>query len=220
MVLHVHVAIAGAHGQIALQLGERLVARGDLVTGLIRNPVHAGELRERGADPVLCDLEEAGPEQIARTLGGADAVVFAAGAGPGSGPERKLTVDRDGALALLEAARHAGIGRYVMISAVGAEDPPAGEEVFAVYLRAKAQADAGLMASELAWTVVRPGALTDEPATGRADVRTEPFRGRVPRADVAALLELVLHDPATAGRVLYVNGGERSLADALAAALA
>jgi len=111
------------------------------VRGIIRNPDHSGDLRADGSEPVLCDLETAGLEEVAQALAGADAVVFAAGAGPGSGAERKLTVDRDGAVRLLEAARSAGVDRYVIVSSVGAESPPEADDVFSVYLRAKAEAD-------------------------------------------------------------------------------
>ena len=150
------VAIAGAHGKVARRLTSRLVARGDRVRGLIRNPDHSDDARADGAGPVVCDLEAA---TVAEAIAGADAVVFAAGAGPGSGAERKLTLDRDGAIKLMEAARAAQVDRYVMISSVGAESPPDGDDVFSVYLRAKAQADLALEASRLAWTIVRPGRL-------------------------------------------------------------
>ena len=121
-----------------MRLGPLLVGQGDEVVGLIRNPAHASELEAVGAHPVVCDLETAPVEQIAAAVAGADAVVFAAGAGAGSGAERKLTMDRDGAIKLLRATAQSQ--RYLMISAVGAEDPPDGDDVFSVYLRAKAQA--------------------------------------------------------------------------------
>ena len=172
------VAIAGAHGKIARRLAKLLVADGNQVRGLIRNPDHAHDLSADGSEPVHCDLEKSGVEEVARVIAGADAVVFAAGAGPGSGAERKLTIDRDGAIKLLEAARSAGVERYVMVSSVGAESPPDGDDVFSVYLRAKAEADRALADSDRDWTIVRPGSLTDEPGTGRARIDTEPVRGR------------------------------------------
>ena len=125
-------------------------------------------------------------------MGDADAVVFAAGAGPGSGAARKLTMDRDGAIKLLEATEKDS-PRYVMVSAVGAEDPPSGDDVFSVYLRAKADADAAVRESDRDWTIVRPGRLTDDPGTGRVRLQSTPFRGEIPRDDVAAVLDLVLH---------------------------
>jgi len=211
----VRVAIAGAHGQVGLRLVRLLAARGDGVVGLIRNPDHAAEVREAGAEPVVCDLERADTEEVAAAVAGADAVVFAAGAGPGSGAERKLTMDRDGAIKLL-AASAGSRARYVIVSSVGAEDPPAGDEVFSVYLRAKAQADQAVMASDRDWTVVRPGALTNDPGTGLVRIETDPFRGRIPRDDVAAVLAAVLEGDRASRRVIYVNGGEDPIEQALA----
>jgi uncharacterized protein YbjT (DUF2867 family) len=215
----VDVAIAGGHGQVARRLARLLVERGDRVRGLIRKPEHADDLRADGSEPVLCDLEAAEPSAVADAIAGADAVVFAAGAGPGSGAERKLTVDRDGAVKLLEAAASAGVRRYVIVSSVGAESPPADDDVFSVYLRAKAEADAAVTASDRDWTVVRPGMLTDDPATGHALVQTDPIRESVARDDVAAVLAAVLHEPRSAGAVLYVVGGEQPIDEALAEAL-
>lgn len=216
------VAVAGAHGKIALRLTGLLAGRGDVVRGLIRNPDHAAEVRAQGGEPVLCDLERSSVEEVAAAVTGAEAVVFAAGAGPGSGAERKLTMDRDGAIRLLEATAGSGIP-YVIVSSVGAENPPpesGDEDVFSVYLRAKAQADAAVQASDRPWTILRPGGLTDDPGTGRIRLDTEPFRGQVTRDDVAAVLADVLADPRAAGRILYVNGGEEPIGDALERVLA
>jgi nucleoside-diphosphate-sugar epimerase len=214
------VAIAGAHGKIAMRLIGLLVAAGDTVTGLIRNPDHAADVGRRGASPVVCDLENAAVEEVTEAIRGADAAVFAAGAGPGSGAARKLTMDRDGAIKLLDAATAAGVRRYVIVSSVGAEDPPSGDDVFSTYLRAKAEADAAVMASDREWTVVRPGGLTDDPGTGRVRLDSAPFRGRVPRDDVAAVLARLLANPRASGHVLYVNGGPEPIDEALARALA
>jgi uncharacterized protein YbjT (DUF2867 family) len=213
------VAIAGAHGQIARALTRLLAARGDRVRGLIRNPDHADDLRADGAEPVLCDLEAADAGAVAEAIAGADAVVFAAGAGPGSGAARKLTVDRDGATKLLEAARTAAVDRYVIVSSVGAESPPDDDSVFSVYLRAKSEADQAVQASDRAWTVVRPGPLTDDPATGRVRLGTEPFREAVRREDVAEVLAAVLAEPRSAGLVLYLAEGDVPVGEALAATL-
>jgi nucleoside-diphosphate-sugar epimerase len=213
------IAIAGAHGQIAQLLTLKLVADGHSVVGLIRNPEHAWEIKELGADPSLCDLESASVERVAQALEGADAAVFAAGAGPGSSAERKLTVDRDGAIKLLDAARAADVGRYVIVSSVGAEDPPKGDEVMGVYLRAKAEADQAVAASDRQWTILRPGGLTNDPGTGCAQIDTEPYRAQVTRDDVAAVVLAVLGEPQTVGATLYVNGGEEPIAEALAGAL-
>jgi nucleoside-diphosphate-sugar epimerase len=215
----VDVAIAGGHGNIARRLARLLVARGDRVRGLIRNPDHADDLRADGSEPVLCDLESASTAAIAEAIGGADAVVFAAGAGPGSGAERKLTMDRDGAIKLLDGAVSAGVTRYVIVSSVGAESPPADDDVFSVYLRAKAEADAAVAASDRDWTIVRPGILTDDPGAGLARVQAEPIRDQVARDDVAAVLAAVLHEQAATRYTLYVVAGDTPIGEALQEAL-
>jgi uncharacterized protein YbjT (DUF2867 family) len=212
------VAIAGGHGQIGRRLARLLMARGDRVRGLIRNPDHSGDVRSDGAEPVVCDLESASVDEVAAAVSGADAVVFAAGAGPGSGAERKLTVDRDGAVKLIEGAQAAGVTRYVIVSSVGAESPPDDDNVFSVYLRAKAEADQALMASDRDWTVVRPGMLTDDPGTGRVRVQEEPIRAEVTRDDVAAVLAAAVDESRAVGKVLYVVGGDDPIEDALLAA--
>jgi uncharacterized protein YbjT (DUF2867 family) len=214
------VVIAGGHGKIARRLARLLAARGDRVRGLIRNPEHADDLRDDGSEPVVCDLESASDDEIVAAVEGADAVVFAAGAGPGSGSERKLTMDRDGAIRLLEAARSADVPRYVIVSSVGADNPPGGDDTFSVYLRAKAEADRALADSDRDWTIVRPGMLRDDPGEGRVRLQTEPIRAEVSRDDVAAVLAAVLGEPRSVGRILYVVGGADPVDEALAAALA
>ena len=213
------VAIAGAHGQIARQLTRRLVAGGDEVVGLIRNPDQGQDVAADGGAPVQCDLEAASEDELAAVIAGCDAAVFAAGAGPGSGAERKLTVDRDAAIKLVAAAKSAGVARYVIVSAIGAEDPPAGDDVWQVYLRAKAEADAAVQASDLEWTILRPGPLSNDTGSGRVRLQRGPFRGRVPRDDVAAVLEAILREPRSSGAVLYVGGGDTPVAEALAQAI-
>lgn len=209
------IAIAGAHGKIAMRLTRLLVADGHRVLGLIRNPDHAADLQREGAASVVCDLEAADAGEIAAEIQGADAAVFAAGAGAGSGAQRKLSMDRDGAIKLLEAARTAAIQRFVIVSSVGAEKPPQGDEVFSVYLQAKAAADEAVQNSDRDWTIVRPGRLTDDPGTGRARIQSTPFRGQIAREDVASTLQRLLADSRASRRILYVNGGEEPIERAL-----
>jgi uncharacterized protein YbjT (DUF2867 family) len=211
------VAIAGGHGKIALRLARLLHARGDRPLGLIRNPGQAGDVRAAGAEPVTCDLEAADADALARAIEGSHAVVFAAGAGPGSGHHRKWTMDRDGALKLVDAAKAAGISRYVMGSSMGADPGARGEDTFAVYQRAKGEADAALAASGLDHTIVRPGSLTDEPGTGRVRIGERVGRGRVSRDDVAAVLAAVLDEPGTAGAVFELIAGDTPVPEAVAA---
>jgi len=209
------VAIAGGHGKIALRLARLLAAADEQTIGLIRNPNHAAEVSQAGSIPVVCDLEQATVEEIAVAIDGADAVIFAAGAGPGSGADRKLTMDRDGAIKLLRAASIAGAPRYLMVSGAGVENPPDGGDVFAVYLRAKAEADAAIVASDRDWTIIRPGGLSDDPGTGRVRIDASPFRGSVPRDDVAGVLAGLVADSRSTHRILYVNSGGQPIEQAL-----
>jgi len=211
------VAIAGGHGKVALRLARVLRERGDEARSLIRRPVHADEVRQAGGEPVVCDLEAASEDDVAGVLEGADAVVFAAGAGPGSGPERKETMDYGGAVKLSAAAKAAGVDRYVMVSSRGADPDAPGDDTFAVYLRAKGRADADLAASGLDYTIVRPGGLTDDPGTGRVRIGAD---GNIPREDVAATLVAVLHEPRTVGLTFELVGGEAPIDEAIAALLA
>ncbi len=208
------VAVAGGHGQVALRLLRLLAERGDRARGLIRNPDQRADLEAAGAEAVLADLE--GDDDIAAAIAGADAVVFAAGAGPGSGPERKRTVDLGGALKLIEAAKANGIQRYVIVSSMGAGDPPSGSEGMAPYLQAKAAADEAVATSGLEYTIVRPGMLTNEPGTGRVDAAEHlGRRGSISRDDVAATLVAVLDEPATAGKTFELLSGEAEIREAL-----
>jgi uncharacterized protein YbjT (DUF2867 family) len=207
------VLVAGGHGQVALRLLGLLAAEGHRARGLIRKAGQAADLEAVGAVAVLGDLEA--DASLAEYVQGADAVVFAAGAGPGSGPERKRTVDLGGAVKLVDAARAVGVHRYVMVSSIGADRPHASGPM-RPYLEAKAEADHYLMASGLDWTIVRPGALTDDPGTGRVRVSTElGGRGQVPRDDVAAVIAEVLDAPTTIGVTFEVFGGDRSVAEAV-----
>jgi cytosine deaminase len=186
------VAIAGGHGQIALRLAKVLLRRGDEAVALIRNPDHANEMRQAGAEPAVVDLEQASEEDVAQAIAGSDAVVFAAGAGPGSGPARKETMDYGGAVKLIAAAKQARVGRYVIVSSMGADPNTPGDDTFSVYLRAKGKADDAVRGSGLDATVVRPGGLTNDVGTGRVNLGGSLPRGRVPRDDVAAVLVAVL----------------------------
>ncbi|MHA7663764.1 NAD(P)H-binding protein [Mycolicibacterium sp. HS_4_1] len=213
------VVIAGGHGKIALLLEQLLARRGDTVAGLIRNPAHAPDVEAAGATAIVLDLERASVADVAAQLEGADAVVFAAGAGPGSGAERKQTVDRDAAILLADAAEAAGVARYVMVSAISADDRSldAGyDPVFLAYIRAKAEADADVRGrSGLATTIVRPGRLTDEAGTGLVHIAENTGRGSIPRADVAAVLLAVLDAPETAGRTFELISGNAPITAAL-----
>ncbi len=213
--------IAGGHGQIALRLERLLAGRGEEVAGIIRNPSQADDLVAAGAEPVVCDLESASVDEVAAHLEGADAVVFAAGAGPGSGVARKETVDRAAAVLFADAAERAGVRRYLIVSSMNADsgltEPPAGmDPVFAAYLRAKGAADDAVRARDtLDWTVLRPGRLTDGPGTGKVQLAEKTGRAEVPRDDVAAVLGALLHAPGTSGLTLDLISGDTPVEEAV-----
>lgn len=214
------IVIAGGHGQIALRLERLLAGRGDEVAGIVRRPEQAGDLLAAGAEPVVCDLETATVADVARHLEGADAAVFAAGAGPGSGIERKESVDRGAASLFADAAEAAGVRRFVVVSSMGADkEPPEGtDEVFAAYLRAKGAADADVRSrSGLDWTILRPGRLTDDPGTGLVRLAESTGRDEITRDDVAAVLVALLDEPRTAGRTLELIGGDTPVEEAVRA---
>ncbi|HEY7595758.1 MAG TPA: NAD(P)H-binding protein [Actinophytocola sp.] len=211
------VAIAGGHGKIALRLTRLLADRGDEVIGIVRNPDHVADVQAAGGQAAVVDLEAATTADVAGVVSGADAVVFAAGAGPGSGAARKETVDRAAAVLLADAAESAGVRRYVQVSSIGLDraDDPDLDEVFRGYLRAKAAADEDLMARDLEWTVLRPGGLTDDPGVGTVTLDEHVRRGSVTRDDVATVLVGLLDRPATAGKVLELVGGDEAIDRAL-----
>jgi nucleoside-diphosphate-sugar epimerase len=211
------IAIAGGHGQIAMRLAKVLSQRGDEAVALIRNPGHADEVRQVGAKPVVVDLEHAAEDDVAQAIASCDAIVFAAGAGPGSGPERKETMDYGGAVKLIAAAKQAGVGRYVIVSSMGANPETPGNDTFSVYLRAKGRADDAVRASGLDATVVRPGGLTNDAGTGRVNLGESVPRGQVTRDDVAAVLAAVLDSPNTIGRTVDLIGGDTPVAEAVKA---
>lgn len=211
------IVIAGGHGKIALLLSARLAQAGRTPVGLIRSSTQAADLADVGAASVVIDLEAATVDELAAVLEGADAVVFAAGAGAGSTAERKLTVDRDGAILLADAAQAAGVRRMIVISAIAADEfDAASDDVFQVYLRAKSEADAHVRASNLDWTIVRPGSLTDDDPTGLIDVGETVSPGSITRADVAAVVHELLDGQLAVGRQFEVVGGSTTVREALA----
>lgn len=212
------VTVAGGHGKVALALLKLLAERGDRPRGLIRDPDQAPDLEAVGAMPVGADLENLDPDALANAIAGSDAVVFAAGAGPGSGPARKRTVDYGGAVKLIEAAKMNGTRRFLMVSAMGVRDPAARGEEMRPYYEAKLEADQELEASGLDYTIVRPGRLTDDPGTGMIEAAERLDQGgSIPRDDVAATLVACLDTPSTVGKSFDLIGGQMPIPEAIAA---
>jgi uncharacterized protein YbjT (DUF2867 family) len=215
MVAGVNVVIVGGHGKIAMRLEKLLADRGDSPRGIIRQTDQADDLEAIGAEPIVLDIENV---EISDAVAGADAVVFAAGAGPGSGPARKRTVDYGGAVALVEAAQQHEIRRYLMVSAIGANRPERWSDEMRPYYEAKGEADKFLAESGLDYTIVRPGRLTDDPGTGKVEVAERLERGgSVSRDDVAAVLAEVLVAENTIGTSFDLVGGDTPVPEAIAA---
>jgi uncharacterized protein YbjT (DUF2867 family) len=210
------IVVIGGHGKVALYLARILTTRGDQVTSVFRNPAHANDVAATGARPVVADIEALDTNALAELLAGHDAVVFSAGAGGGN-PARTYAVDRDAAIRVIDAARQAGTRRFVMVSYFGAgpDHGVAEDNSFFPYAEAKASADAHLRASDLDWTVLGPGRLTLEPATGR--IALGAGKGEVSREDVALVAAAVLNDDATIGRTIEFNNGDLPITEALAA---
>jgi uncharacterized protein YbjT (DUF2867 family) len=210
------VAIAGGHGKIARRLTRLLKRNGDEVVSIIRNPDHADDVRADGGEPVVVDLERDDVDKVAEAVESTDAVVFAAGAGPGSGPERKETMDYGGAVKLIDAAKQRGVGHYVMVSSMGA-DPNASNGQMAPYFRAKGKAEEALRQSGLPYTIIRPGGLTEDPGTGHVRVAPHVDRGTIPRDDVAlTLFELLKRVAEPEGITFELVEGPDEVRDALA----
>jgi len=209
------IVIAGGHGKIGMRLAKLL---GSAAVGLVRDPAHVADVEATGARAVLCDLERATVEEVTDLLRGADGVVFAAGAGPGSGVARKDSVDRGAGVLLAEAAERAGVRTFVQISSMGVGKPPepGTDEVWAAYLKAKTEAEEDLRRRDLDWTIVRPGRLTDEPGTGLVRLAPEVPPGSVPRDDVAAVIAALLLAPAAGGHTYELVSGDTPIIDLVA----
>jgi uncharacterized protein YbjT (DUF2867 family) len=212
----VKVLVAGAHGKTARRLVRMLVEDGHEVRGLVRNEKQMPDVEADGADPLLVDLEEEGVGAVGRAVDGCDAVIFAAGAGPGSGAARKETMDYGGAVKLVEAAEQHNARRYLMLSSMGAGDPEGGSEAMRPYLRAKARADERLQESGLDYTIIRPGSLTDEEETGRIEAEESlGRRGEISRADVARTFAEALEAKNTYRKTFEILAGNTPIREAL-----
>lgn len=208
------VLIAGANGKIGQRLVKQMAASAHSPRAMIRNPDQAEGLQVLGAETVVADLED----DCSGAMKGCDAVIFTAGSGPHTGPDKTLDVDQNGAISLIDQAKAAGVKRFVIVSAMRADDPEAGPEKLRHYLRAKKNADDHLRDSDLAYTIVRPGRLTEEPGSGHVQIaeRLDSF-GEIPREDVAAVLLATLEADNTIRRGFDLIAGDQPLTDAIAA---
>lgn len=210
------VAIIGGHGKVALHLTRILTSQGHQVSSIVRNPDHASDVEQAGGSPVVADVAELSVGELADVFRGHDGVVWSAGAG-GSSPEATYAVDRDAAIRSIDAAEEASVGRYVMVSYLGAgrNHGVPRDDGFFHYAEAKAAADEHLRNSDLAWTILGPGALTTEPGTGKIEVSDKPKQDSVPREDVALVAAVVLGNLGTVDRTIQFNSGDTPIAEAV-----
>ena len=210
------IAVVGGHGKVAQHLLRELAERGHLPVALVRRESYRADLQHLGAEVRLLDIEQEDAGSFAAALDGCDAVVFAAGGGPDGNIERKRTVDLEGSLKSIDGARSAGISRFVQVSAIGVDEPlpEDTDPVWQAYVEAKRDADEALRATALDWTILRPGRLTDGPATGLVSLG-EVSRGDVTRADVATVIAAVLDDRRTVRRQWNLVGGRTPVGAAI-----
>ena len=215
------IAIVGGHGKVALHLHPILAAAGHTPLALVRSESYRDELESLGAEVDLLDIENQDTDGFAAAFAGCDAVVFAAGGGPDGNIVRKRTVDLEGSTKSIAGAKAAGIKRFVQVSAIGVDEPVPADagEVWKAYVEAKRDADIALRDSDLEWTILRPGGLTDEPGTGRVKLAAKLDRHTIPRADVAAVIAALIDDDATVGKQWELVSGDASVDDAIAAVL-
>lgn len=208
------ILVAGAHGNTGQRILDLLAKDGHTVRGLIRDPDQSSTIEALGARPVVGDLEG----DLTEAVAGTDAVIFAAGSGGHTGPEKTVDIDQDAAKRLVDTAVTEGVGRFVMLSSMGTRDPEAGAEEMQHYYRAKRNADDHLQGTDLDWTIVRPGGLTDDGGTGMiAAAEVLDRRGQISRDDVAAVIVTSLREPNTVGKAFEVLAGEELIGAALAA---
>ena len=215
------IVIIGGHGKVALLTAPLLVADGHEVISVIRNPAQADDVAATGATPLVLSVEDAGTEELAQAFAGADAVVWSAGAGGKGGPERTDAVDRAAAIRSMEAAETAGVRRYVMVSFITAYGEVADDHPLRAYAIAKIAADRHLQTTDLDWTILGPGLLTQDEPTGAITVaRLEPGAASssapTSRGNVARVIAAALAEPATIGRVIPFRDGETPIAQAVA----
>ncbi len=213
------IAVVGGHGQVAQHLHVSLLGAGHQPVALVRKEEQRAELEKLGAEVRLLDIEQQGADAFAAAFEDCSAVVFAAGGGAGGDIDRKRTVDYEGSVKSIAGAKRAGIERFVQVSAIGVDEPlpEDTEPVWRAYVEAKRDADTALRNSSLDWTIIRPGALTDDPPTGQVSLGPDVARGKVSRADVAAVLTAVLDSEAAVHAQWDLVDGQTPVAEAVQA---
>lgn len=211
------VAIIGANGKVGSKLGQILAGQGDEPIGFIRKAEQAEHLEAQGIQTIVADLIHTGAEEFAHLLKACDAVVFTAGAG-GAGDELTTAIDGEGLVKIAEAAEMADVRRFLLVSAF----PDAGRDKdtpasFEHYMKIKRQSEVDLVKTNLDWTILRPGTLTDDTGTGKVNLGYTLMYDTISREDVAGTLAELLKHPKTAGQILEVVQGQEPIASAVKA---
>ncbi len=210
------IFVAGAHGNVGQKLVKILAKKGHTVKAMIRDNAQSDEIKNLGAEPVVADLEK----DKDFPLEGIDVVYFCAGSGGKTGPDKTVAVDQKGAIKLVDSAYEHKVSKFIMVSSIGADDPNQGPEEMKTYLKAKHEADKELKFSGLAYTILRPGALTDDTGTGKIIAREklekeQKENGSISRDDVAQALAACLDVKHTENKVFELVNGNIPIDEAL-----
>ncbi|RWZ54473.1 SDR family oxidoreductase [Halobacillus fulvus] len=212
------VLVVGANGQVGKHLVKMIQDQDDLeAVAMIRKEEQASYFHDLGAETAIVDLED-DTETIAKAYEGVDAVVFTAGSGPNTGPDKTVLIDLDGAVKTIEAAKQSGVKRYIMISSFDTTREAIQEapSSFSPYVVAKHYADDWLRRTDLDYTIIHPGMLTNDEGTGQVEAAETVDRGEIAREDVAGVILATLVNNSTVGKEFQVVGGSKAIEDAIA----
>lgn len=211
------VLVVGANGQVGKHLVQFIQETDGMeAKAMIRKEEQASYFKELGAETVLVDLEE-DTNTIAEAYNGVDAVVFTAGSGPNTGADKTVLIDLDAAVKTIEAAKQKGVDRYVMISSFDTtrEAIQGAPSSFAPYVAAKHYADDWLRRTNLDYTIIHPGMLTNDEGSGQVEAAETVERGEIPREDVARVILSTLENKSTIGKEFQVVGGTKPVKEAI-----
>lgn len=211
------VLVVGANGQIGKHLVQFIQDTGNMkAKAMIRNPEQASFFENIGAETAVVDLEGE-IDQIAAAAKDVDAIVFTAGSGSHTGKDKTIMVDLDGAVKTIEAAKESGVKRFIMISSFDTrrEAIQRASTSFAPYVAAKHYADQWLKATDLDYTIIHPGLLTNNEGTGNIKAGSEVERGEIPREDVARVIVATLENEKTIGKEFQVVTGTTPIKEAV-----
>ncbi len=211
-----NILVVGANGQIGKHLVKLIQDNGDQARAMIRKEEQANYFKDLGAETAIVNLEDE-VDAIANAAEGVDAVVFTAGSGPKTGKDKTLMIDLDGAVKTIQAAEQANVKRFVMISSfdTNREAIQSAPESFAPYVVAKHYADEWLLNSDLDYTIIHPGLLTNEPGTNQVNLGANVERGEVPREDIAKVIYTSLKNDTTIGKRFRAVGGQTAVEEAI-----